>query len=125
MDLNSILSNIMPQLLDILIKKIKENLPTETKEALDNLLKNENKKIDIQKEVINLILQYNEQSLKELEIKEKFKNTGLSRYVRPILTLFIAVVFNITLLIGLALGKVSFQEYIATLAPINSMLIGF
>ncbi len=117
---------IAPALMNVFKKKVKEKAPEEVKEVIDDLFKNQEIEAELSKELMNVITTYNEQILKELEIRERSKTIDrFTRLVRPVLTFGITGIFNITLLVGLFTGKVSFQEYLTTLAPINSMLIGF
>lgn len=123
--LMALVPQIASAILDAVAGKIKGNVPKEVANTLDSILTSTEKREEIQKEISQTILQYNEQLIQELNIQEKYKSMGIGSYVRPVLTFFVAGVFNVALLAGLVVSKVSFQDYITTLAPINSMLLGF
>ncbi len=117
---------VAPAIMNVFKKKVREKAPEPVKQAIDEILSNQEIEAELNKELLNLLSKYNEQILRELEIRERSKTIDkLTRSVRPILTFGITAVFNITLLAGLFTGKASFQDYLSTLAPINSMLIGF
>jgi len=71
---------------------------------------------------------YNRSMVSEMEVSKitnKLKTTNLSSIIRPLLTLWITLLFTVTLTVGLILKKLSFSDYITTMGPIMSMLIGF
>jgi len=114
----------LPSIINALKKAIVEKAPEEVQKVIENL--DIEKDTELQKVLLETLTKYNEQLLKELEIRERYKTAGkLSKMVRPAITFFVVGSFNVALLVGLFTGKVSFQEYMSTLAPINSMLLGF
>lgn len=125
----ALLGAIAPKLasgvVDIVLKRVKDNVPEDVAEALDGVFTSLEKKAELEREIMQIVLQHNDQLVKELEIREKHKTIGIGSYVRPVLTFAVTGVFNVALLVGLVLNQVSFQEYITTLAPMNSMLLGF
>ena len=127
--MQAVLGAIVPQLasvlLDAVLRRVKNNAPKEVAEALESVFTSLEKKAELEREIMQIVLQYNEQLVKELEVREKYKTTGLGSYVRPVMTFFTAGMFNIAMVVGLFLNKISFQEFIATIAPINTMLWGF
>ncbi len=124
--LQAIIPAIAPIILNFIKKKIQEKAPKEVSQVVEELFKDKELETEFQKELLKALSTYNDQLIRELEIKERFKNINrLSQAVRPILTFGIAGMFNVAMLIGLFTGKVSFQEYLQALGPTNSMLIGF
>jgi hypothetical protein len=51
----------------------------------------------------------------------RFTSAGIQAW----LTIFVTTVYNAVLAIGLFHGKVSFQEYIMAVGPINTMVMAF
>ncbi len=115
---------LLPALAEAVKKALLKKAPKEVKEVLNKI--DLDKDPELREEIIKALSRYNEQLLRELEIRERYKAAGkLSKMVRPLITFFVVGAFNGALLVGLFTGKVSFQEYMSTLAPINSMLLGF
>ncbi|NPB04514.1 MAG: hypothetical protein GXO39_08925 [Thermotogae bacterium] len=105
-------------------KAIVKKAPKEVREVIENL--DIEKDAELQKELLKALSEYNDQLIRELEVRERYKTAGkLSKMVRPVITFLVVGSFNTALLVGLLTGEVSFREYMSTLAPINSMLLGF
>jgi len=118
---------LIPPLIDAFKKVVAKKAPNELKEVIERIdLADIEKDPELQKALLRALEHYNEQIVKELEIRERYKTSGrFAQLVRPAITFFVVGSFNVALLVGLFTGKVSFQEYMSTLAPINSMLLGF
>lgn len=50
---------------------------------------------------------------------------GLNKMGRPFLTVLITVVYNVTLLVALWMGKLEIREYMSAVGGTNAMIIGF
>ena len=51
--------------------------------------------------------------------------TGLNKIARPYLTVLVTTVYNVTLVAGVASGKLDFEQYVMTVGPTNALIIGF
>ncbi len=117
---------LLPVVINTVKETLKKKAPEEVKEILEHLDRDPEIAKEVEKELLNAINTYNEQLLRELEIREKYKNINrIAQLVRPTLTFAITGAFNITLLVGVFTGKITFEQYLTTLAPVNSMLLGF
>jgi len=115
---------VLPSIINALKKAIVKKAPKEVREVIENL--DIEKDAELQKELLKALSEYNDQLIRELEVRERYKTAGkLSKMVRPVITFLVVGSFNTALLVGLLTGEVSFREYMSTLAPINSMLLGF
>ncbi len=124
--LPALISALAPLAVQTIKNFLKEKAPKEVQDFISQLEKDEKLQKELQKQMTQTLIQYNEQILKEIEIRERYKNINkVSQLVRPTLTFAITEMFNVAMLVGLFTGKVSFQEYLTTLAPVNSMLLGF
>lgn len=50
---------------------------------------------------------------------------GMNSMGRPFLTALVTTIYNVALLIGLAMGKLQIMEYVTAVGPTNAMIIGF
>jgi len=121
----AIVSAVAPAVLNFIKNKIKEKNP-EAGEVIEAIFEDEKLRSELEKETINAILKYNEQILKELEIRERYKLKGrFAEFVRPAITISTFLIFEVSMIYGVATGKLSFSEFIQTFTPINTMLLGF
>jgi len=119
----AVVSILLPPVIEAVKKVLRKKAPKEVVEIFE---KDIEKDPELQKALLEALTKYNDQLLRELEIRERYKTSGrLSKLVRPAITFFVVGSFNTALLVGLLTGEVSFREYMSTLAPINSMLLGF
>ena len=50
---------------------------------------------------------------------------AISSMGRPFLTVLISTLYNVALLVGLAMGALPVHDYITAVGPTNAMIIGF
>jgi len=118
---------LIPPLIDAFKKVVAKKAPKEVKEVIERIdFADVEKDPEFQKVLLEALSRYNDQLIRELEIRERYKTaSALSKMVRPIITFLVVGAFNSALLVGLFTGEISLKEYMSTLAPVNSMLLGF
>ena len=50
---------------------------------------------------------------------------AMNKMGRPFVTAIVTVIYNVALLIALAMGSLDVKEYILAVGPTNAMIIGF
>lgn len=50
---------------------------------------------------------------------------AMNKMGRPFLTVIITVIYNVTLLVALIMGKLDVNTYIAAVGPVNGMVVGY
>ncbi|RUM27731.1 MAG: hypothetical protein DSY42_09535 [Aquifex sp.] len=122
----ALLTSLIPLVADVIIKKVKEKAPDPVKQVINNIEKEIKEDKELQKEIAQIVLHYNEQLLKELEIRERYKTAGkFSKIVRPSITLMTFITFEVSMIYGVVSGTLSFSEFVNVFTPINSMILGF
>ncbi len=117
---------LLPSIINIFKEKIKEKAPENLKEVIEGVFKNKELEAELQKELLKALSNYNEQILKELEIRERYKNINkVAQMVRPFITFASFITFEVSMIYGLYSGKLTFSEFVNVFTPINTMLLGF
>lgn len=124
--LPALITAITPVIFNVLKETLKEKAPKEIKDFIDKLEQDPQLRGKLQEELLKAITKYNEQLLKELEIRERYKNINkISQVVRPFITFISFITFEVSMIYGLYSGKLTFSEFINVFTPINTMLLGF
>jgi len=74
-----------------------------------------------------LEVQSRDQTIEAFKVGQEYfhLDNKLIRSVRPVITYSVTGLYNAAMLYGVATGKISFQEYMTAIGPVNALLMGF